>query len=177
MKVGWIDFNKKEERLLTRSLFFGVFLGLPLGTLISIFLVLPTIPRQFPQNLFEWTRVIFLFMASLMFSSWLTSTAFAYAYYKKRKEQDSIDDFTKFAFALFIGLPLALMYATMTSLITLIPFNSLFSQWLTMNTLFLLGMLLVFPFVFLYIAIIMPDSKPRKILNRQLRKLKKSMQR
>jgi hypothetical protein len=171
MRVGWVNFNKEEERLLTRALFFGIFFGFSLGTIVSIFVILPTVPRQVPQNLLEWTRVSLLFLSSLLILGWLSSTAFAYFSYVKRRRVSAVNGFTKFALALFIALPLGLLYALPVFVIVMIPFDNFFSQWLSQGTVFSLGMLLLFPFVFLYIAIIMPDSKPRKILNRQFRKL------
>lgn len=175
MRVGWVKFSKEEEKLYTQSLFFGTFSGFTVGTFVFILTVLPAIPRKPPENLLEWMRILFVLFAILTAFGWLTSTAFAYLRHVSDKGRGPSLRFSRIAVAIFVTFPAVLTYAALVSLLVLIPFNDYFSQWLSPGALYSLGMMLVFPFVILFIAIVLPDSRPRKILNRSLRKIRRAI--
>lgn len=175
MRVGWVDFNKEEEKLFNQAFFFGIFVGFTIGTILFLFSVLPTIPRRQPQNLWEWAHIIFILSSMLAASGLLTSIVFAYLKYRGGNKKDSIMLFRKTMVALFISFPVLLMYGAFVILLILIPFNDFFSQWLRPGILYPLGMLLVFPFFLLIIAVGLPDSKPGKSLRRFFRRLKRSI--
>lgn len=172
MRVGWIDLNKEEERLFTQAVFFGIFFGFTFGTIVFLFIIFPMMSREHPRSFLEWARIIFIPMIILTGSGWLSSTAFAYVKYNKERENSSLESVGKIANALVISFPVALLYMALVICIVILPFDLFFFQWLGFAT-FSLGMLVAFPFVFFFIAIGLPDSKPRKILNRLYRRLKR----
>lgn len=175
MRIGWVEFNKEEERLVTQALLFGVFVGFTSGTLFYLVQILPMIPRQPPENTLELGRIIVWPFAILTIAGWFTSIPFACVRYIRSGERRSTVRLARIAGVLFFAFPTSSVYIALVFLLVILPFEGFLSQSLGRRTLFPIGLLLVFPFVVLFIAVVMPDSKPRRILNRSFKKLRRKM--
>jgi MFS family permease len=174
VQVGWVKFSKEEESILVKSYLLGLFLGLLLGFAFNYLLDFPTMPKQLPSSFLEQLASSFLTSISFEGFGWIT-TILLFLYFFRKKQQSQFErDVYRILSASFILFPVLLFYAASIYCAILIPFNTFFA-WLGFRILYGIGALLFFPFMILFIAIFVPDSKPGKALRRSIRRLKRSI--
>lgn len=162
VQVGWVKFNKEEEVILVKSYLLGLLLGLLLGFALNYLLGFPTMPKQLPSNFLEQLASWFLTSMSFEGLGWIT-TILLFLHFFRKRQQRGFEDVYRILSASFILFPVLLFYAASIYCAILIPFNTLFA-WLGYRVLYGIGALLFFPFMIIFVAIFVPDSKPGKAL-------------
>jgi len=145
----------------------GLFIGLPLGILVNYALGFPTLPNlgQVPSDFWGWVIILSSWMGSVV-SSWFTLTAILwFLFYKREGLISSWHDIGKIIWGLFICFPVMFGYTILVFSAFFVPLEYA-TPWLSSVKRWALGLLLFFPFVFLFFVIFLPDQKPRKLLIR-----------
>lgn len=174
VKIGWVRFRKEEEVILVKSYLLGSFLGLLLGFALNYVLGFPTMPKQLPNSLLKQLASLSLTFMSFLGFGWIAMILLSLYFFKKGQWVKSEKDAYRILSSSFILFPVLLFYVASIYCTILIPFNTFFA-WLGFRILYGIGALLFFPFMILFIAIFVPDSKPGKALRRSIRRLKRSI--
>ncbi len=178
MRIGPVKYEKVEEGILLRSFILGMFFGLPLGLLLNYMLGFSIIPKQAPSDLLGWFIMAFTVPMSWC-SLWLVLTIIlAFLFCKKRNLFKSWYDVGRILLA-WLLFPAVLMYTALIFSVFMFPVDVFLVPFLDplvgAGVLRLIGLIIMIPFMFIFIAIVLPDSKPRKMLNRSFRRLKRKI--
>jgi hypothetical protein len=172
VQVGWVKLNKEEEVILVKSYLLGLLLGLLLGFALNYLLGFPTMPKQLPSSFLEQLASSFLTSMSFEGLGWITTILLFLHFFRKRQQCRFEGDVYRILSASFILFPVLLFYAASIYCAILIPFNTFFA-WLGYRVLYGIGALLFFPFMIIFVAIFVPDSKPGKALRTFLSRSKR----
>lgn len=160
-------YDKQEENAIVASFILGLLLGLPVGALINFAMGLPTFPKQMPNSFFN--VLIFLLTTLLSFSSvWIITTTISLTVlFMREKRVDSWQVISRVFWVILIFFPLLIGYVSLTGSIIFPPLNDfLLKHGFRLIAVHSYALLAATPFVLLYIAIVLPDS--RKRIKRQL---------
>ena len=174
VQIGPIKYNKDEEAILTRSILLATFVGFPLSLLLSYWFNLLTNPRLAPSDSFGWAAFYFRIGSVVMVTCWGITVVTSLSFYKKRRKLNSKRNIGRIIFASLL-VPMTLTYMFLFLGFIFVPLSAFLIPYLDPIAIWGIGALVFFPFLILFIAIVGPDSKPRKILNRSFRRLKRKM--
>lgn len=172
VQIGPIKYNKEESVVLGRSFLLGIFLGIPLGIFINYLFGFPSIPAKAPEGFIGWTITFILIFLSFSTALYAVTAVFLGLFLKKRRMLNP-KRFLKVLWppiVFFIILPIYVSIAYSATISLQNALNTMTGvRWThTIST------ILATPFVILFLAIFIPDSRPGAVLYRFIRQLKKS---
>lgn len=169
MQIGPVKYAKTEENLLVKSFVIGMVLGLPLGILANYMLGFPTIPNKAPNGFVDWFVVSFTLPLSWLCLCWLFAIILSVWFYKRGDMLKSRRDIAKILLAQLM-FPILLLYVALIFSLILIPIDyslSFLDPLVLPGVLRLIGLLVMLPFMVIFIAVVSPDFRKR-----MMRKLK-----
>jgi len=172
MKLGPVMYSKEEETIIGRSFLLGMIFGVPLGVFVNFVLGFPTIPEQMPTGLFDQFIMFTLLLTSILGFWWLLSTALSFIFYNAKALTLSWRNIGRILFAM-LTIPYIIIFVPFVYSAFFVPMYGLLYPSLPILLVRTLGFILFLPFVLVFIAIVMPESKARKSINRLFRRLKK----
>jgi len=140
----------------------GMFLGVPPAFLLNYPKFFGLV-RPAPSGFLEWVLLLSSWLGSIG-CIWFLITAVLWLLLCKRLGTlNTWIDFGRIFWALLVAFPIMWMYVILVSIIVFLPLDYA-TPWLTPAKRHSLGLLLFAPFLFVYFAIFLPETPPRKLL-------------
>lgn len=166
VQVGSVTYNKAEESVLSRAFILGMLLGVPLGIIINFIIGFPTIPKLMLANTIDRSVAFSISVAKILGFWWALTTIFSFFFYYKKKQLTLSWSNAGRIFFFTLLVPCSILFVVLVFSIFFVPLYLFLYPYFSPVLISSIGFLLFFPFVFLFVAAVLPDSKPRKILNR-----------
>jgi L-cystine uptake protein TcyP (sodium:dicarboxylate symporter family) len=167
VQIGPVRYNEEEERALVRAFLLGLLLGIPLGVFLNYLYGFPTIHMQTPNDFLGWTSLFLRFLISFLALPCMLTTILFCSFWKKTRKLNlrvlSKALWSILVFLFFLPSYVALTYSALKVMLgeqTAMIGYTLFT-------------LLVTPFVILFLALFIPESRPGAVLYRFLHRLRK----
>lgn len=171
MQIGPVKYSKMEENILVLSFLLGMVIGLPLGILMNYMLGFPTIPKTAPNGFIDWFIVSFTLPLSWFCLWWLFAILLMVWFYRRKDLLKSRQDIARIFLVQFM-FPCLLLYMALVFSLIIIPIDyslSFLDPIVLPGVLRLIGLLVMLPFMVIFIAIVSPNF--RKRMKRKLKSL------
>jgi len=136
----------------------------------------PAIPKQMPTNISDWFVMLTMLFGSILGFWWILSTLLSFFFYKRKPMILSRRNIVRILFFTML-VPCMIIFVPFIFSIFFVPLYSFLYPSLSSHLISAIGFILFLPFVFLFIAIVLPNSKARKTINHSYRRLKRKMRR
>jgi hypothetical protein len=149
--------------MLVLSFVFGMIFGLPLGILMNYLLGFPTIPKTAPNGFIDWFVVSFTLPLSWLCLWWLFAILLMVWFYSRRDLLKSKRDVGRILLAQSM-FPAVLLYTAFIFSLIIIPIDyslSFLDPLVLPGVLRLVGLLVMLPFIVIFIAIVSPNFRKR----------------
>jgi hypothetical protein len=160
-------YTKEEERIIAVSGLLGTFTGLLLGVLLSYWIGFFTNLDLATTDLIQWAG--FLLKIGSIIVTICATVAFTVCILLSR---NLIQEAVKRMIPGILLFPLIISYAFLIMWLVFVPLNALLLQHLSPFLVASVGALVFFPFVVVFVALVMPDTPVGKMLRRFVRRLK-----
>lgn len=159
-EVAPIKYEKSERQILVRAFLSGMFLGMPFGIVVNYLLGFPTINVKVPLDSIGWAVFFFRFFTSFLLVPAVLTTVLIILFLKEKRMLGLRQFLREFwtVVVFFIILPL---YVDMTY----VALDTMVGGKLAQMS-YSLFTLLVTPFVVLFFAILVPQSRTGRALRR-----------
>lgn len=164
VKIGPVEYDKEEENILGRSFLLGVLIGFPLGIFANYLVGFPKISGQPPDGFLGWTSLFFVLIMRFLIMPCILTMIIVVLFWRKEKKLNT-RHFIRTLWSILIFFLILPLYA----IITYSALDALLGGTLA-TTSYVLFTLLVTPFVALFLAVFLPESRIGKALRRCIRR-------
>jgi hypothetical protein len=172
MKIGRLNYSNEEVAELSRAAVFGLLAGIPAGIAINILTRFWSFPNQWNADFFAWFFTIASFLGEAIVFWWGLSSVLALLFYRRSQNELSWHEALRLLLAMML-IPFGILYVALIYSFVIIPFYLLLLPFLPSFLLRALGYLLFLPFVYLFIVVLLPESKAGKDIRRLSRRTRK----
>ncbi len=164
IQIGPIKYTKKEERIILICFILGLATGIPLGSSLSYYAGLLKKLTLAESDIFGWG--LYFLKAGLIFATacWATGIISCIVV-SRRNGMKSAPEIRKMLFGTLL-IPLTMLFPFLVFAFVTVPLDSFLHIYFGLGESYAIDVLVFSPFVVLFVAIFVPDSKPGKALRR-----------
>jgi hypothetical protein len=160
-----VKYDKEEERVLLTSNVLGVLVGIPTGVLIGYLIGLFNNLKVATASSTGWTMLWLQTGLIIVPICWMATLATSLYLNNKENPSDSMQ--TRKMVPGTLIFPLTIGYGFLVTGLVIFPLVDLLTPYITATIAMLVGLVVLFPFVIMMIALILPETPAGKSLRRR----------